>query len=157
MNTRKLLSVFILAIGLLGTYSCKKTTTSTPTTTGTGKPFYCKIDGTAYEPAGGGRYYTVGSGPTIQIVGDDPTTTTMEMYLTNSTVGTYPLTAFGAGNNSGSVFFNAGSKIYESTTGEVKITKSDGTKMSGTFHFTATGTSGTVEVTVGEFNDIPKR
>lgn len=156
MNTRKLLSIFILAIGLLGTYSCKKTTTTAPATTGTGKPFYCKIDGTVYEPSGGGRYYVISGGPTIQIVGDNAATT-IEVRVTNSAVGTYAITGSGAGNNYGSVYINSSGREYISTTGEVKITKSDGAKMSGTFQFSAADSAGTVNVTVGEFNDIPKQ
>ncbi|MCW3121293.1 MAG: hypothetical protein JWQ38_785 [Flavipsychrobacter sp.] len=152
---KQLLPVFILAIGSMSFFACKKSSSTTTTPSGTGKPFYCKLDGTAYIPAGGGRFYNVSSGTGIQIVGDDATTT-IELHLTAVATGSYAL-GVNTTPNFASVYYNAGGKEYVSTTGEVKITKSDGTKISGTFHYTATGTAGNVEVTDGEFNDIVKQ
>ncbi len=147
-------NLLILAAILVATTisSCKKTNNSP---TATGKPFYCKIDGTEYIPAGGGRYYNLsGAIPGIQIVGDT-TYETLEIYVSSANTGTYTLGTSGNGSNFASVYVNAGNKVYVSTTGEVKITKSANSKISGTFHYSATGTSGNTEVTDGEFNDIP--
>lgn len=147
------MTAFLFAATLFTIASCKKSSSSP---SGTGKSFYMKLDGTEFTPAGGGRYYALtGSIPGIQIVGDT-SYMTIEIYVNSDAVGTYNLDHSG-GSNFGSVFVNAGSKIYLSTSGEVKITKSAGGKISGTFHYTATGTSGTVNVTDGEFNDIPKK
>ena len=155
MSYTKQLSVLILALGLISIFGCTKKTTTT--SSGTGKSFYVKLDGSAFEPAGGGRYYDVSAagGGGIQIVSDDATTT-IELRFTAATVGTYALGVAGSGANSASVYYNSGSREYTSTSGEVKITKVDGSKISGTFSYSATGIAGTVTVTAGEFNDIPK-
>lgn len=147
---KQLLPAILFVIALTGLFACKKSKTTTPS--GTGKAFYCKLDGTAFEP-GTGRYYSVSTGG-IQIVGDN-SATTLEIRLSSDAVGTYAL----AGNttaNFGSVYYTASGERV-STEGEAKITKSDGTKISGTFHYKATGPAGTVEVTDGEFNDIMKK
>ncbi len=150
----KSLAVLIFAAVLFSFACCTKKSSTSPS--GTGKSFYCKLDGTDFTPAGGGRYYSLtGSIPGIQIVGDT-TFTTIEIYVSSDAVGTYNLDNTG-GSNFGSVYINAGNKTYLSTSGEVKITKSDGSKISGTFHYSATGTSGTTAVTDGEFNDILKQ
>jgi len=139
-------------MALFGLTCCNKK--KDDTSGGTGKSFYVKLDGTAFEPAGGGRYYAVSSGSGYQVVGDDANTT-IEIYISSVAVGTYSLGATGT-SNFASVYYTAGSKVYTSTSGEVKITKSAGDKISGTFKYTATGTTGTVQVTAGEFNDITK-
>lgn len=151
--TKTLFAAIIFAVAALTITGCKK---SSSTSVGTGKSFYMKLDGTEFTPAGGGRYYALtGSIPGIQIVGDT-SYMTIEIYVPSDAVGTYNLDHTGS-SNFASVFVNAGSKVYLSTSGEVKITKSAGGKISGTFHYAATGTSGTVNVTDGEFNDIPKK
>jgi len=154
--TRKLHTLIVLATALVCLQGCKKKDDN-PSPSLTGKPFYCKIDGTDFIPAGGGRYHALnGGGLTgFQIVGDT-TFTTLELYTPSVAVGTYDLNHTSTNDFAG-VYINAGSKAYVSTSGELKITKSDGTKISGTFHYTATGSSGTVNVTDGEFNDIPNK
>jgi len=156
MKYLKLLPLLVLSIGLISLFGCTKKKDNS--TSGTGKPFYVKLDGVAFEPAGGGRYFDISAagGGGIQIVGDDANTT-IELRLTAATVGTYSLGASGAGNNSASVYYTSGGKVYISTTGQVKITKVDGDKITGTFSYTAVGSAGTVAVTEGEFNNIPKK
>lgn len=152
--TNRTFAVLMFTALLCSFACCTKKSSTTPS--GTGKSFFCKLDGTDFTPAGGGRYYALtGSIPGIQIVGDT-TFTTLEIYVPSDAVGTYNLDHAGS-SNFGSVFINAGGKVYLSTSGEVKITKSSGGKISGTFHYSATGTSGTTEVTDGEFNDILKQ
>lgn len=137
-------------------YQCGCTkSSSSSSTTGSGKAFYCKIDGTDYTPAGGGRWQTLsGAIPGIQIIGDT-SFTTMEIYVPSDAVGTYDLNHTGA-SNFATVYVNASNREFLSTGGEVKITKSAGGKISGTFHFSAADSAGTMTITSGEFNDIPK-
>ncbi len=152
---RIFLPVLVLAIGLFGLSGCTKKKDDPSGGGGTGKAFYMKLDGVVFEPATGGKYNAVGGGASYQIAGYDASTT-IEIRVSSVAVGTYPLGASSTSNYA-SVYYSAGGKEYVSTTGEVKITKSAGDKISGTFHYTATGTAGTVQVTEGEFNDIPKK
>ena len=149
---RKNNPLIIAAMAVISLAGCKKKEDN-PASSASGKAFYCKIDGTEFTPAAGGRFYAFPTG--FQIVGDT-SYTTIEIYTPSVNVGSYPL-KHTTDNDFASVFVNAGSKHYISTDGELKITKSDGVKISGTFHYTATGASGTVNVTDGAFNDIPKK
>lgn len=156
MKKQYLPIILFMVLSFIGLFACKKSSNPTPAnnSTLTGKPFYCKIDGTEFIPNGGGRYYKPNAN-IMQIVGDT-TFQTMEIYATSDAVGTYPLNDT-TGMKFGSLYINAGPKLYKSVEGELIITKSDGTKISGTFHYKAVGASGTVNITDGEFNDIPKK
>ncbi len=152
--THKFFAALLLAATIFSISSCKKSSSST--TTGTGKPFYCKLDGVDFTPSGGGKYQTLsGAIPGIQIIGDGGMVTTIEIYVPSDAVGTYDLNHAGA-SNFATVYVNASNREYLSTSGEVKITKSGGGKISGTFKYSAADSAGTMNVTVGEFNDIPK-
>lgn len=152
--TQKFFAAFLLAATIFSISSCKKS--SSTTTTGTGKPFYCKLDGVDFTPSGGGKYQTLsGTIPGIQIIGDGGMVTTIEIYVPSDAVGTYDLNHAGA-SNFASVYVNASGREYLSTSGEVKITKSGGGKISGTFKYNASDASGSISVTNGEFNDIAK-
>ncbi len=151
--THKFFAAFLLAATIFSISSCKK---SSSTTTGTGKPFYCKLDGVDFTPSGGGKYQTLsGSIPGIQIIGDGGMVTTIEIYVPSDAVGTYDLNHTGT-SNFATVYVNASNREYLSTSGEVKITKSGGGKISGTFKYSAADSAGTISVTAGEFNDISK-
>lgn len=159
MHNGKFLSgAAIIAIAFMGLFSCKKSssTSTTPTSTATGKLFYCKIGGGNSFAPSGARYLAIPTG--FMIVGDNADTT-LEIHLSSDAVGTYTLTNNTSGEF-GSVYYNSPTRAYVSTAGEVKITKSSGGLISGTFHYTTSGTgstTGTVEVTDGEFNDLPKK
>jgi hypothetical protein len=145
----------LFAAALFTITSCKKSSSSS-TTAGTGKPFYCKLNGTAFEPSGGGKYQALsGMFTGIQIIGDGGFVTTIEIYVPSDAVGTYSLSPTGA-SNFATVYVNSSNREYLSTSGEVKITKSGGNKISGTFHYSAADSTGTMSVTEGEFNDISK-
>ena len=153
----KVLSYFTLAVLLLATACKKDNNNNNNNNSGTGKPFYCKLNGTEFIPGGGGRFYITPMN-TIQIVGDT-TFTTIEIYVSKSDVGEYTLASGtpSASNNIASVYINDGNKAYISTSGKVKITKSDGSKISGTFQYDAKDASGNVmHVTDGAFNGIEK-
>ena len=152
-NMKYALYALFLGLVVAGFAACKKSSTSPSGTSGTGKTFYCKLNGKEFETANGRFYKTpIGDG-SIQIVGDT-TFTTIEIYLPKPDAGTYALK--NTVPEQGTVFINDGSKLYKSESGEVKVTKSDGSTMSGTFKYTAKSTAGeTMEVTEGEFNNIP--
>lgn len=140
-------------------FACKKKEDNSQSTTPatTGQQFACKIDGKEYAP-NNGRYYAFPAGNTgFQIVGDT-NTYTIELYIPATTTGTITLGDESTNNKYATVFFNDGSRHYTSTEGEIIITKDDGGKLSGTFHYKARDKNGaTVDVTNGEFNAIEKK
>lgn len=164
-------ALFIAMLGMICFAACKKTTTTTPTQTTPAAQTACngmnlcfKMDGT--EESHDAKWLKIGANATnpdrYRIYWEEGTGNSyknIELDVFASATGTYNVNNNSphVANDASFQYFSAGGTNIEGTSGTVTITSIDNNNntISGTFTITATDGSNTIEITDGNFVNVP--